>query len=77
MVLLVSTLLLVTGCGDTAGTAASGVPKAVTPMTSFDFGNVPVTTDMNGARLQQFFIENAGTASPRLSDIQVKTLEGC
>lgn len=68
--LLLLVPLFVAGCG-------SGVPVAVTPEDSVNFGNVPVVTDMSKASLKTFAIMNAGTASLRLSDIQVKTLEGC
>jgi len=62
--------VLLTGC-------SSGVPKVVTPETSFNFGNVPVVTDMRDGKTHEFVIKNEGTGNLRLSNIQVKLLEGC
>lgn len=62
--------LVLAGC-------TSGVPVAVTPEDSVNFGDVAVVTDMSKASLSMFTIINEGTASLRLRDIQVKTLEGC
>jgi len=69
--LLLAVLLLLVGC------FAGGVPRAVAAETRFDFGNVPVSSDMKDAKLKQFLIKNEGTGSLRLRDLQVKTLEGC
>lgn len=70
LVLIAATGLLVAGCG--------GAPsKAVTRETWFDFGDVPVVTDMAGTRYKDFAIANEGTGDLKLSDIQVKLLEGC
>lgn len=60
-----------------AGCSAGGTPEAITPETEHNFGNVPVTNNMNEAKLKWFSIKNSGSAALRLSDIQVKTLEGC
>lgn len=62
--------LLAAGC-------TGGAPAAVVPEDSVNFGDVPVVTDMSKARLKTFSIMNGGTATLRLSEIQVKTLEGC
>lgn len=69
---LVAGTLLLTGCS-----AASGTPKAVTPVDSHDFGNVPVTDDMKAARLKRFEIRNEGTSNLKLTGLQVRLLEGC
>lgn len=68
---------LVAGALLLAGCSAAGVPKAVTPVASHDFGDVPVTNDMKAARLKQFEIKNEGTANLKLSNLQVRLLEGC
>ncbi len=70
LVLITLTLVLVAGCG-------GAPPKAVTPETWFDFGDVPVVTDMAGTRYKEFAIKNEGTGDLKLSDVQVKLLEGC
>jgi len=67
---LVALAGLLAGCG-------GAPPKAVTPETWFDFGDVPVTNDMAAARNKDFVIKNEGTGDLKLSDIQVKLLEGC
>lgn len=69
-VLLAALALLAAGC-------SKGSPKAVTPETSHDFGDVPVVSDMQDARVKEFVIMNDGTADLRLRDVQVKLLEGC
>lgn len=69
--LLLSISLVVAGC------SAAGTPKAVTPETSVDFGNVPVVVDMTQAQRKRFVIKNEGTANLKLSKIQVKVLQGC
>lgn len=68
---LISGALILVGC------STSGVPKAVTPVDSHDFGNVPVTNDMKAARLKRFEIKNEGTSNLKLSNLQVRLLEGC
>ena len=60
-----------------AGCSGGGTPKAVTPVTTHDFGNVPVVTDMKDGKQQAFIIQNEGTGDLRLSNLQVKLLEGC
>lgn len=65
-------LLAVAVVGCTAGT-----PKAVVPQTRHDFGDVPVVADMSKVRVKEFVIKNEGSGNLKLSDIQVKTLEGC
>lgn len=67
---LLALIVLVTGC-------SRGTPKAVTPETRHDFGDVPVVTDMRDGKLKEFVIMNDGTADLRLTDVQVKLLEGC
>ncbi|MFZ5827532.1 MAG: hypothetical protein ACOY94_24785 [Bacillota bacterium] len=69
-VALLALALLVAGC-------SKGTPKAVTPVTSHDFGDVPVVTDMRDAKIKEFMIINDGTADLKLRDVQVKVLEGC
>jgi len=69
--LLVLTAVLAVGC------SGGGSPKATTPETKFDFGNVVMTNDHNDAKKHEFFIKNEGTADLKLSDLQVKLLEGC
>lgn len=54
-----------------------GTPKAIVPETSFDFGDVPVVTDMRKAQLKEFVIMNEGTGDLRLKEPQVKILDGC
>jgi PBP1b-binding outer membrane lipoprotein LpoB len=70
--LVVVGALLLAGCS-----AAGQAPKVVTPETAVDFGNVPVISDMNLAKKQTFVIKNEGQGTLKLSDLQVKTLEGC
>lgn len=71
LTLLVGAALVATGC-------SSGAPQAVAPETSYDFGDVPVVTDMvRGAKYKEFVIRNDGTKDLKLSNIQVKLLEGC
>lgn len=70
MLLLVVALALLAGC-------SKGTPRAITDETEHDFGDVPVTTDMSQVRSKEFVIANDGTADLRLSNIQVKLLEGC
>jgi uncharacterized protein YcfL len=64
---------LLAGCSAAGGKA----PKAVIPEDSVDFGDVPVVSDMNQAKTKTFVIKNEGTGNLQLSDLQVKTLEGC
>jgi len=61
------TLAVLAGC-------AKGAPKAVTPETEFDFGDVPVTSEV---RVKEFVISNDGTADLKLGQAKVETLEGC
>lgn len=56
---------------------SSGQPRAVTPETSWDFGDVPVSNDMSKAERKQFFIRNEGTAPLKIKDVQMKLLQGC
>lgn len=56
---------------------SEGVPRAVTPQTSVDLGPVPVAKSMTDTIDTRFEIANEGTGRLKLSDIQVKTLEGC
>lgn len=62
-----------------AGCSASGssAPKAVIPEDQVNFGDVPVVTNMNDAKVKRFTIKNEGTGPLQLSNLQVKTLEGC
>jgi uncharacterized protein YcfL len=69
--LLVGVLLLA-GCS-----SAGKAPQAVVPEASVDFGDVPVVTDMSQAKTKTFVIKNEGQGDLKLSDLQVKTLEGC
>lgn len=72
ILLLVLTLaaFLAVGC-------SSGTPKATSPETRFDFGDVVMTDDMNDVKRHEFFIKNDGTGDLKLSDLQVKLLKGC
>lgn len=67
---LLLALALLAGC-------AKGLPKAATPETEYDFGDVPVTADMSQAELKEFVIKNEGTANLQLGQVQIKTIEGC
>lgn len=69
-ILIVLLAIAMAGCSE-------GVPRAVTPQTSVDLGKVPVAQSMTDTIDTPFEIANEGTSSLRLSDIQVKTLEGC
>lgn len=70
--------LVVAGCASSGAPSSSpDGPKAVTPVTSHDFGNVPVTDDMSKAVKKEFVIKNEGTSDLKLSNLQVKLLEGC
>jgi hypothetical protein len=69
---LLAGVLLLAGCS-----AAGKAPKAVVPEDSIDFGDLPVVSDMNQAKTKTFVIKNEGTGDLKLSDLQVKTLEGC
>jgi ABC-type glycerol-3-phosphate transport system substrate-binding protein len=64
--------LAIAGCS-----SGSGGPKAVVPEDQADFGDVPVTNDMNNVRVKQFTIKNEGAGQLKLSNLQVKVLEGC
>lgn len=69
---------LLAGCATgRGGTNAGAAPRAVTPVTRYDFGDVPVTTDMNDARLKQFVIQNQGGANLELGVPEVRLLDGC
>lgn len=70
VVALMLALLLAAGC-------SRGTPKAVTPETSHNFGDVPVITDMKKAGLKEFLIANEGTSDLKLKGVKVKLLEGC
>lgn len=69
--LALSGILLISGCG------SSGSPRAETPETEVDFGNVPVVMSMDEAKLKRFDIKNTGTADLRLKNIRIQVLEGC
>lgn len=70
LLLLAGGLLLLAGC-------AKGEPKAVMPESKYDFGNVPIVTDMSQAKTKEFFIKNEGKGDLKLSNVQVKLLQGC
>lgn len=71
MALLLLAAVVVAGCG-------GGAPKAATPVTKHDFGDVPMTTDHEkDTRTKEFVIKNEGTGDLKLSDVQVKLLKGC
>lgn len=59
------------------GCSSGGTPKAVVPEDQVDFGDVPVATDMNSAKVKRFTIKNEGAGPLKLSNLQVKVLEGC
>lgn len=69
------TLVALLGLAGCAG--GGGAPKAATPVTTHDFGDVPVSSDPKETRTKEFVIQNAGTADLKLSNLQVKLLEGC
>ncbi|HEY3367202.1 MAG TPA: hypothetical protein VGK74_19270 [Symbiobacteriaceae bacterium] len=71
LALAVVMTVLIAGC---SGTVSGGAPKATSPETTFDFGDVPVTADMLH---HSFTIQNTGNADLKLSDVQVKLLQGC
>ncbi|HYG60420.1 MAG TPA: hypothetical protein VD902_20305 [Symbiobacteriaceae bacterium] len=61
-----------------AGCSGGGTPKAVTPETEVNFGDVRMTTDhVKDTVSKEFFIKNEGTGDLKLSDLQVKLLQGC
>lgn len=60
-----------------AAGCSGGAPKAVAPETQVDFGDVLTTNNMNDAKLKEFFIQNAGTGDLKISEVQVKLLQGC
>ncbi|MGE5672665.1 MAG: hypothetical protein ACM3XM_02090 [Mycobacterium leprae] len=62
---LVTTAFLA-GCG--------GKPKATAPQTEFDFGDLPVTADMQH---HSFTVQNTGNGDLKLTGISVVTLQGC
>lgn len=72
-VALVLAALLLAGCAQ----APSGPPRAVTPVTRVDLGEVPVVTDMRLAKFVRFELKNSGGANLKLGRIEVATLEGC
>ncbi len=78
MLALAGAALVLAGCGSSGapGGAPEG-PKAVTPTTSHDFGDVPVTEDMSKAVKTEFVIKNEGSGDLKLSNLQVKLLQGC
>lgn len=71
-VVVLSTVVVLAGCG-----AAGGQPKAMTPQTRIDLGDVPVSNDMKDVRTHEFVIRNDGTGKLKLGAARVKTLEGC
>jgi len=75
VLLLLVALMLLAGCGATA--SGGGQPKAVVPELKVDFGNVPVSSNMNDAKIKRFLIQNAGTGNLRFGQVQVKLLDGC
>ncbi len=75
LLLLLTALLVLSGCATAA--PAGAVPKVAVPETTYDFGNVPVTRNAKDTLYRSFSIRNEGNADLRLSDIQIKTLEGC
>lgn len=65
---LAAVVLLLAGC------SASGPAKAVAPELKFDFGDVPVTSDM---KTHDFVIKNEGQGDLKITGVQVKLLQGC
>ena len=51
----------------------TGGPALAFDVTSVDFGNVPLNTNVSYA----FPFSNTGDATLQIEDVQVKTLEGC
>ncbi|MGE5674796.1 MAG: hypothetical protein ACM3XM_13145 [Mycobacterium leprae] len=72
--MLAVTAAILTACSTTA---AGGTPKAEVPQAKVDFGDVPVTDNMAEAKHMKFVIKNTGTGNLQLSNMQVKTLQGC
>lgn len=70
LLLLAVAAVLVAGCSSGSG----GPPRATSPELTYDFGDVPVTADM---KHHTFTIRNEGGADLKLSDLQVKLLQGC
>jgi len=68
LVLFLAVAVLAAGC------AAGGPPKAVTPETTYDFGDILTTAE---PRSHEFVIKNEGKRDLKLSDVQVKLLKGC
>jgi hypothetical protein len=66
--LLALVALVAVGCS--AGSSA----KVSSPETKFDFGDVPVTADV---QKHDFVIKNDGTADLKITGVQVKLLKGC
>lgn len=62
--------VVLTGCAGAAGST----PKAVTPVTEHNFGDIPTTADV---KTQEFTIKNEGTGDLKISGVQVKLIEGC
>jgi hypothetical protein len=62
--------VLLAGC-------SSGTPKAASPETKYDFGDVPVVTDMSQGKTREFVIKNEGTGDLKITGVQVKLLQGC
>lgn len=72
LILALTAMLALAGCA-----GGGGVPKAATPVTTHDFGDVPVSSDPKDTRTKEFVIQNTGAADLKLSNLQVKLLEGC
>lgn len=72
VILALTALLALAGCA-----GGGGSPKVVTPVITHDFGDVPVSSDRQDIRTKEFLIQNTGTADLKLSNVQVKLLEGC
>jgi ABC-type uncharacterized transport system auxiliary subunit len=69
LAILLAAAALVAGC------SSGGAPRAAAPETTFDFGEVP--TSEKDARTKEFTIQNDGAGDLKISDVQVKVLQGC
>ncbi|HYF94636.1 MAG TPA: hypothetical protein VD969_20685 [Symbiobacteriaceae bacterium] len=68
------TILLALAAVLAVGCSGGGAPKATAPETKYDFGNVLTTED---PKYHTFYIKNEGKGDLKLSDVQVKLLQGC
>ena len=59
--------------GSQAASPRTGGPAIYFPITSTDFGQVPLNTEASYA----FEFSNVGDAPLQIEDVQVKVLEGC